>query len=107
MVLVKKITTALLKSAERCICDRKCHHRLQLFQTFFLRSLRQGTKNIICTVVDLNDNYPQFENLPYQVNISEVNVKYIVMRSYKTNHLITVLTRKTFQSVRIFVVSFR
>lgn len=31
----------------------------------------KGTKIIFCTVLDLNDNYPQFENLPYQVNISE------------------------------------
>ncbi|KAJ7389417.1 hypothetical protein OS493_031661 [Desmophyllum pertusum] len=30
-----------------------------------------GTATIYCTVLDLNDNYPQFENLPYQVNISE------------------------------------
>ncbi|KAJ7389421.1 hypothetical protein OS493_031665 [Desmophyllum pertusum] len=30
-----------------------------------------GKATIYCTVLDLNDNYPQFENLPYQVNISE------------------------------------
>ena len=39
---------------------------------FFFRSLPQGKKLIFCTVLDINDNYPQFENLPYQVNISEV-----------------------------------
>ncbi|XP_078355236.1 cadherin-7-like, partial [Oculina patagonica] len=33
--------------------------------------ISDGIKYIICTVLDLNDNYPQFENLPYQVNISE------------------------------------
>ena len=33
----------------------------------------QGTKQIFVTVLDVNDNYPQFENSPYDVNVSEVS----------------------------------
>ena len=33
----------------------------------------QGTKRILVTVLDVNDNYPQFENSPYDVKVSEVS----------------------------------
>lgn len=41
--------------------------------TYNLDYFSQGTKRIFVTVLDVNDNYPQFENSPYDVNVSEVS----------------------------------
>lgn len=32
---------------------------------------QEAEVHILCTVLDINDNYPQFENLPYRLNIPE------------------------------------
>ena len=39
-----------------------------------LNLTRQDSKLVFVQLTDLNDNIPQFENSPYEVNISEVRV---------------------------------
>ena len=54
---------------------------------------RQGSIGIFIMVLDLNDNYPQFVNLPYQANISEVRWPRLYsvifsVKSHRTNYLL-------------------
>lgn len=54
--------------------------------TYNLDYFPQGTKRIFVTVLDVNDNYPQFENSPYDVNVSEVSRREFTIFFFRFNH---------------------
>lgn len=51
--------------------DREGTGSLLDFQAVAKAGNQKGTAYVWCTIRDINDNYPQFENLPYRFNISE------------------------------------
>ena len=59
--------------------------------TYNLDYFPQGTKRIFVTVLDVNDNYPQFENSPYDVNVSEVSRREVTF-FFRFNHFRNVVS---------------
>lgn len=51
--------------------DREGTGSLSNFKAVAQAGNQEDTVDVWCTILDINDNYPQFENLPYRFNISE------------------------------------